>query len=481
MSFSCPQSNRIPDFEGYNYLMDVLASHGIFSISISAHEIQPGLGAWDTIARAELILKFLDKLRDWNDNGTDPFGGIFAGKIDMSRIGLSGHSRGGGGVVAAQALNSTWPNPHSIIAVNTIAPASFGGYQVTDAAYLLLHGSRDGDVSTLAGFSIYDNANPTGSGSALPKAASLVYGANHNYFNTIWTDSAALGQPNPWAGQTDDAEWLFANTPTKMSAFDQRQSALGSIMPFFRWQLQGLDAYRNVLAGEHKFSSTPHPQMFWSYQEGSRITVDDFEQLPHDVTQNTIAGSNTASAFSEAEECDYPDCFPQIKPNEAVPPECGGRVNHGGGGLKLVWGDSALYSTDLPAGARDLSAYKVLSIRAAKRATQYPPIPFPGPAVNLYVNLEDSAGNTALRDLRTDQYSVIPYPADTAPSDWYEQNFKCAAYSYAINRSQLSTVRIPLADFTLNGSGLDLTNIVRVTIRTQGSDVVAIDDIEFSD
>jgi len=121
-SFNCPVANRIPSHEGYNYIMERLASQGIFSISISAHDIQPGLGAWDYDARGRLILKFLDKLRKWTVNGTDPFGGIFAGKLNMSRIALSGHSRGGEGVVAAQQLNTTWPTPHSIVAVNAIAP-----------------------------------------------------------------------------------------------------------------------------------------------------------------------------------------------------------------------------------------------------------------------------------------------------------------------------------------------------------------------
>ena len=61
-SFSCAPANRIPSHEGYNYIMERLASQGIFSISISAHDIQPGLGVWDYDARGRLILKFLDKL-----------------------------------------------------------------------------------------------------------------------------------------------------------------------------------------------------------------------------------------------------------------------------------------------------------------------------------------------------------------------------------------------------------------------------------
>ena len=52
----CVQANRIPSHEGYNYIMERLASQGIVSISISAHDIQPGLGIWDYDARGRMLL-----------------------------------------------------------------------------------------------------------------------------------------------------------------------------------------------------------------------------------------------------------------------------------------------------------------------------------------------------------------------------------------------------------------------------------------
>ena len=87
--------------KGYNYIMEQLASQGIISVSISAHQINKQGDGAELANRGWLIIKYLDKLKDWNDNGTDPFGAIFNGKIDMNKIGLSGHSRGGEGVVAA--------------------------------------------------------------------------------------------------------------------------------------------------------------------------------------------------------------------------------------------------------------------------------------------------------------------------------------------------------------------------------------------
>jgi len=40
-------------------------------------------------------------------------------------------------------------------------------------------------------------------------------------------------------------------------------------------------------------------------------------------------------------------------------------------------------------------------------------------------------------------------------------------------------VRIPLRNFAMNNSGVDLTNIVKITIRTEGAGEIGIDDIEF--
>jgi hypothetical protein len=56
----------------------------------------------------------------------------------------------------------------------------------------------------------------------------------------------------------------------------------------------------------------------------------------------------------------------------------------------------------------------------------------------------------------------------------------CGSLQAYVNRSQLSTIRIPLEDFTSGNSNVDLTNIVRITIRPEGTENIAIDDIEFS-
>lgn len=452
----CASANYIPSHEGYNYIMESLASQGIISISISARQIQHDNGSWNYNVRGRLILKFLDILKDWNDNGTDPYSGMFNGKFDMSKIALSGHSRGGEGVVAAQELNQTWPTPHLIIAVNAIAPTDQNSfmYLMTDAPYYLLVGARDGDVSNMQGFRTYDWAYPNTATVKYPKSVAFVYGANHNYFNTIWTDAPALGSPNPWAGSRDDASTL---TVDEMTAANQRQVALTTICAFFRQHLQGIEPFREIFTGRVKPAAMPNDFVYWTYQDDERKAVDDFEQVPLNPNENTLIGTVVAPGFTVFEErllnsgsSNYPGGFPTDNSfyNDAL-------------GLKLAWTAPQTYVTNIPLAHRDVSAYTHLTFRAAKKVIG---VPISGPDVNLFVNIEDGNGNTALWDLRSDQFDPIPHP--------YERSFSS-------NQALLTGVRIPLRNFTMNNSGVDLTDIVKVTIRTEGSGEIGLDEIEF--
>lgn len=453
----CPQNQRIPSHEGYNYIMDRLASQGVFCISINAYDIQAGLGIWDYNARGRLILKFLDKLRDWTTNGTDPFG-LFNGKIDMTRIALSGHSRGGEGVVAAQVLNATWPNPHSILGVNAIAPTEQDPltWYVPTSPYYLLIGARDGDVSNMQGFRTYDRAFPNGMLNRKPKAIAWVYGANHNYFNTIWTPTAALGQNNPWAGSIDDCPAC----PLAQTAAVQRQVALSTVSAFFRWQLQNIAPYREILTGRVRPAAMDNDNVFWTFQDPSRDAIDDFEQQPpQDPNFNTVNGMVAALGFTTFQEMLFNNGNTTWY-NPAPPADTA--FYHDTLGLKLAWPSPQTYTTDIPAGPhRNVSAYTHLTLRVAKKATGPQVV---GPDVVLYVNIEDSMGHKAVVPVPTSNYGRIPHPFAGAKNP---------------NQALMSGIRIPLMYFTKNNSQVDLTDIVRISIATEGSGEIGIDDIEF--
>ncbi len=462
---TCGQADRIPSHEGYNYIMEKLASQGVFCISINAYDIQHDNGVWNYNARGRLILKFLDKLRDWTNLGTDPFG-LFNGKLDMSKVALSGHSRGGEGVVAADQLNATWPAPHSIVGVNAIAPTDQDATTdyLPSAPYYLLIAARDGDVSNMQGLRTYDHAFPQGMLNREMKSTAWVYGANHNYFNTIWTPTADLGSPNPWAGSVDDCSaGPSANQPSrcqlKMTAAVQRQVGLSTVTAFFRWQLQGASGYREIMTGVLEPAAMDNANVFWTLQDGQRNAIDNFEQQPLNPAANTVLGLVTAPGFGTFEErlfnSDSSSYFPA--------PPVDNAFRHDTLGLKLAWAAPQTYTTNIPPGpARDVSMYTHFTLRVGKKTTVLPTVV--GPDVVLRINIEDGAGHTGVYLADTSNYQRIPHPY---------------LGSLAANLATLTGIRIPLQNFTKNNSQVDLTDIVKITILTTGSAEIGLDDIEF--
>ncbi len=477
---ACTPANRIPSHRGYDYIMERLAGQGIIAISIDTAEIQNDNGAWNYDVRGRLILKWLDVLRDWHQNGTDPWGGIFQGKLDLTKIALSGHSRGGEGVVAAEHLNDTWPTPHSILAINAIAPTDQNSkdgitYVPDEAAYFVILGTRDGDLDKMKGMRTYDRTYPQGAVGRNDKMLATIYGANHNYFNTIWTDTAALGSPNPWSGSLDDADAPYTVVAAPgayvMPAADQRQAALTSIAAFFRRYLQrdldpSLDAYKEIFTGRVKPAAVVNDQVYWTYQDKERMAVDDFEQRPPNVNENSlcdvvtsICGATNHSGFSSVAEAWFNYDASDYTTPPALPPQ-DNSFYHDTLGLRLSWVAAGTYETNLPGGL-DVSAYTHLTFRAAKKVTG---AVAPGPDVNLFVDVEDGAGNKAAWVFRTDQLDPIPHP------------YLRSVYS---NQALLTGVRIPLRKFQQHNSGVDLTDLVKIIITTDGTGEIGIDDIEF--
>ncbi len=461
-------SNRVPNHEGYDYIMEKLASQGIISISISAHEINVRNDAWNIENRGRLIIKYLDKLKDWNDNGTDPFSGIFNGKINLTKIGLSGHSRGGEGVVAAEELNQSLASPYSIVAINTIAPTDLARnwgstsiFDISDSAFFLLLGARDGDVWDFQGNRIYDRAYRSSSVSPINDKMSFnVYGANHNYFNTTWTDGAALGSSNPWAGAADNGS-TTAGTDIMLGSV-QRNVGQRLICAFFRKYLKDEQGYKEVFTGRIKLAALPNDKLFMTYQDKMRKNIDNFENTPTNSLVNSLGGAVSVSGFTNNNEIHMNNSFSDY----SSPPTTDSRFFHSTLGLKLTWSGNATYESNIPAAHKDISTYKYLSFRVSKA----PPAAAGSDAINLFVNIEDNSGNQAMWDLRTDQFDIIPQP--------FHKNKPAWAGGGPVDMISLTSVRIPLQNFTMNNSGVDLTDIKKIIIKTMGASEIGLDDIE---
>ena len=217
-----PFENSTP---GYLYLCQLFASHGIIAATIDVNFLN-GSNFGENDGRAIVHLEHLKQFRTWNNTATHPL----HGKVDLNRILIVGHSRGGEAVGHASFFNrlaaiglvildgsaGLGPYRFGLSAVAAIAPTDqqftpVTGPTVVPDPYFLIHGSKDSDVFTFEGYHTYerahavDLANPTVSDGKF-KAMLWVHKANHNQFNSIWASETAPGVAMPRASQEEIAK-----------------------------------------------------------------------------------------------------------------------------------------------------------------------------------------------------------------------------------------------------------------------------------
>ena len=259
----CP--SREQNHMGYMGLLDRLASHGIIAVSIDAFDLT-GCVPQLIPERSDLILKHLELWSHMNDTSTftsypDFLSGRFASHVDMSKISVSGHSRGGEASVGAYMRNLLLPTPFNIGSVSSIAPVDGQAFNLPDVPFFVIIPAADGDVFSLSGIRIYDRA-----GSTLPtvdgtvKSGIDIYGASHNFFNTVW---AADGDDGA-AGRDDF-----------IPAADQQRLGEAYLLAFTRIHLKNETVYEDMLRGRLTFPSTAGFKIFPMRHEKSHLKVEN--------------------------------------------------------------------------------------------------------------------------------------------------------------------------------------------------------------
>ena len=191
---------------GYAYIGKLLASRGIILVSVDQNflnssfssRLDDGRRPWtmELDARGWLLLEHLKVWDTWNNQPDNPF----FGRVDMDRIALMGHSRGGEAVAIAAMFNRfthypddaslTFDYQFNIRGVVAIAPVDRylpAGLWTTvpDVNYLVLHGSHDADVQSFRGSRQFERVSFSGEQYNF-KAGLYIYGANHGQFNSVW-------------------------------------------------------------------------------------------------------------------------------------------------------------------------------------------------------------------------------------------------------------------------------------------------------
>lgn len=205
---------------GYSYLCELLSSNGIICCSVAqeyllqiAFDVESGYWFPENGSRVISLLEHVKQFRIWNSQPGHPL----EGKVDLDNIMLVGHSRGGETVADASTYNKLksvagdinhpeikldgtgglGPYFFNIQAIVSIAPtfsidlkSTFTGEVVDN--YFILNGMRDADVYDFQGYETYSltnraDVNDPYKSSGKDKGLWWVSGANHNYFNSLWT------------------------------------------------------------------------------------------------------------------------------------------------------------------------------------------------------------------------------------------------------------------------------------------------------
>ncbi|MEJ7584547.1 MAG: hypothetical protein WKF43_10790 [Acidimicrobiales bacterium] len=456
--YPCPPgSTEIPSSPGYAQLGETLASHGYVVASVSANSINANDqfvfdGGAD--ARSRLLFRHLELFAEWNTSSSGPFGSRFVGRIDLTRVGLMGHSRGGEGVMEAAIRNQLLNNPYGIKAVVPLAPVDFGRRLLSSVPFGVILPYCDGDVFDLQGADYYDDARYRLDGDRAPKQTALLYGANHTYFNTVWT-SGFPGAVDDWSFTGGGDSHCDQGMTGRLSAAEQQSAGTALIAGFIRRHVGGETDLQAFVTGV-----APNPPSFGparasiAHHDPARLDLNRFSEPSSARTNNLgtphLTDRSTASLFCGVNE---------FRDSSTCPFESSFVVNVSTHRGEVGWVQSTARVTEVvPESAADVTGYDGLRFRVA----------IPGDArnrrlvaQNLTVTLVDRSGASASVAARPYGNALVRPPGQFSA------------------KSVLNGVRIPLAAFT----GINLRRIRSVELRfdrTAGGRV-ALSDLAFTD
>lgn len=448
-----PGGPFVESFRGLEYIASHLASYGFIALSIDADDINGRPNA--IVQRGDAILEHLQVMIRRNTSGP-----LFTGKIDLSHIGLVGHSRGGEGVLAAQQLNVSRVLGHNIRGIVSIAPTNAQNFVHNTTPYLIVYGSSDGDVhgadDSVNPFLIFDRAAP-------PKAMLFVYAAMHNRFST-------------------NADWLDSNhidndDPRIISEADHQNIAKGYTAAFFERNFRQILEFDALFKRYGRPPSVAAVEIHHQVSEPGSLLVDNFDQAGHNASVNALALAVTQTGLGNPTGQSAP--LVEVSFLAADTPS----FVHATFGEMIAWDNtSGVYRTTL--GGRDVSAFRVLSFRVTQRLGS-PRNPV-NTAQDFFVRLTDTASQSAA--VQVSSVTTIPFPFQRHDHSLHagppgspravDQN----PDSPSISKSALKTIRVSLAAFTADNSRLNLRALQTLSFefRQTSKGEIGIDDIEFS-
>ncbi len=472
--------------EGYAYLAEHLASRGYVVASVDQHFLNTAperyaAPAGETFVRGWLLLEHLKLWRRWQALGDTPFGT----SIDMTRVALIGHSRGGEAAALAASLNTLERHPDDgrvrfdfgfdIASVAALAPTDMF-YQadgrrlpLEGVNYLVLHGSNDNDVQGFQGSRTYGRVD-VGDDDLL-KAAIYVDRANHGQFNSAWG-------PLDRSGATG---WILNRAPL-MTAAEQEQVAVVFVTSFLEATLRADAEAREVLRDpRHAWPYLPDVAVHGQYLDATFVPLATYDdRIDPGVTSlpgGRIMGEGLATWIEEDVDLRSP-AFYGTRESRAV---------------RLAWNrPGAHYTLALPADLT-LSADASLTFAFADPGAAAPPPPEtaaaapsetdPEAEASLPARTEGSPIDFSLELVWDDGTSVgVALTEAFAPQPPIRTRLtRLPLVERPSAPTTFQSVTIALASFADAAGDRDLTTLAAVRFRfdRQESGVVLLDDIGF--
>lgn len=417
----CPPGFKpLPNHEGYSTIATELAGHGYIVVSLSANgichiegEVYPSASSR---LRGHLILAHLDLLADAN-NGKRPDLKALEGKLNLTNIGLLGHSRGGDGVSKVIPLNRQLNKGYGIQAALFLGGNNSDYLCTPDTHTAVIHPLLDTDVMTLTSQAILDTSRVAFNDNVL-RCNVLLTGANHNYFNSVWSPN------NEYPGGVDDALRWGDLIVKQLTQEEQRLLGAFYIAGFFRLTLgkeqQFLPLFdgssiRTPVLPEAEVRSSAHAPRLNRYdiQLFETLFTDDVALTPGKWTWTLKQGIGDIK--NQTSFLDHPRYthayFHSFLNFRSVAPSSPAELE--------------LHpKEDEP--AVDISGYSHLSFYATYQLSDNP---------NLLVNLDISLGNTEVTT-RTQRIALAPVPE----------------IALGIETFLLQQISLPLKDFLIDVS-----------------------------
>lgn len=279
---------------GYAYLGELLASRGMIAISVDEnflnYSVWSGIPNNDMKVRAWMLLKHLQQIKTFNESMDNPF----TNKVDMDKISLIGHSRGGQAVAMAADEDRWFIEDKSLtnledIQIRSVVAIAPTDKQVDDKSarlkdvnYLTLQGARDGDVNSFYGDRQYSRTSFSSDSDGF-KASLYIADANHSQFNTAW---GIMDERLPGG--------VFLNRQGMLEGDEQRDIAKLYISAFLEATLHGEDQYTEMFHDYRTVLDWLPDSTYVNRYESSNFT--EITRYEGSSVKTTISGGGKASA-----------------------------------------------------------------------------------------------------------------------------------------------------------------------------------------